>query len=222
MLRLSLPIKRAPTVFRRIAPSSTIFLRPSFRAMSGSNQTTISDAVIHDHRELEEYYEKYTNASDIKEKTEWANQFRWELARHSVGEELVLYPAMEKYMGEKGKKLADNDRADHLQCKKQLYELERTDISTPQYPTLFKELMDDLKTHMKSEEENDLIEFEKSVPEGESASMAASFSRTKMFVPTRSHPSAPDQGGPFETVAGLMAAPLDHLKDMFDAWPKKS
>jgi len=190
--------------------------------MSGSNQASISDAVIHDHRELEEYYEKYTNASTIKEKTEWANQFRWELARHSVGEELVLYPAMEKYMGEKGKKLADNDRHDHLVCKKQLYELERTDISTPAYPALFKTLMDDLKEHMKSEEENDLIEFEKAVPEGESAKMATSFSRTKMFVPTRSHPSAPDQGGPFETVAGLMAAPLDKLKDMFDAWPQKS
>jgi len=43
----------------------------------------------------------------------WANQFRWELARHSVGEELLLYPAFEKHLGAEGKKMADEDRADH-------------------------------------------------------------------------------------------------------------
>jgi hypothetical protein len=40
-----------------------------------------------------------------------------------------------------------------------------------------------------------------------------------MFVPTQSHPSAPDKP-PFETVAGLMAAPIDHLKDMFKKFPE--
>jgi hypothetical protein len=40
-------------------------------------------------------------------------------------------------------------------------------------------------------------------------------------VPSRSHPSAPDDGGPFETVAGLMAAPLDRLGDLFRKFPKK-
>ena len=49
--------------------------------------------------------------------------------------------------------------------------------------------------------------------------MANSFKRTKMFVPTQSHPSAPAKP-PFETVAGLMAAPIDHLKDMFKKFPE--
>jgi hypothetical protein len=53
------------------------------------------------------------------------------------------------------------------------------------------------------------------MPAGESEDLAASFNNTKAFVPSRSHPSAPDDGGPFETVAGLMAAPLDRLGDLF-------
>jgi len=36
--------------------------------------------------------------------------------------------------------------------------------------------------------------------------------------PVRAHPGAPDKP-PFETFAGLMAAPLDKLKDMFAKFP---
>ncbi|KAK4074669.1 hypothetical protein Purlil1_12888 [Purpureocillium lilacinum] len=35
-----------------------------------------------------------------------------------------------------------------------------------------------------------------------------------MFAPTRSHPRAPDKP-PFETVVGLMTAPLDKVRDIF-------
>jgi hypothetical protein len=43
----------------------------------------------------------------------WANEFRWELARHSPGEELVVYSAFEKKLGDEGKRMADDDRAQH-------------------------------------------------------------------------------------------------------------
>ena len=38
-----------------------------------------------------------------------------ELARHSIGEELVVYPAMEKYMGDDGVAKANHDREEHQQ-----------------------------------------------------------------------------------------------------------
>ncbi|KAG8928560.1 hypothetical protein FRC01_005739 [Tulasnella sp. 417] len=167
--------------------------------------STISDEITQDHRELEEHYGKYRTATSEKEKIQWANQFRWELARHSVGEELVLYPAFEKYLGAEGKEIADTDRAEHLEAKKLLYDLERTNVTDPNFPTLFKKLMEDLRQHMKSEEENDLVKFETAIPREESEALAKSFQRTKHFVPTRSHPNAPDKGGFFETAAGLAA-----------------
>ena len=39
-----------------------------------------------------------------------------------------------------------------------------------------------------------------------------------MFVPSRSHPSAPSKP-PFETAVGLLTAPIDHLADLFRSWP---
>ncbi len=58
--------------------------------------------------------QKYLSArGNIAEREYWANYFRWELTRHSVAEELLLYPAFEQYLGSEGKKMADEDRADH-------------------------------------------------------------------------------------------------------------
>jgi hypothetical protein len=58
--------------------------------------TTISDAIIKDHREIEQYYNEVVNSGDQDYQQRYGNQFTWELARHSVGEELVIYPAFEK------------------------------------------------------------------------------------------------------------------------------
>ncbi len=66
-----------------------------------------------------DYYGKYTEAhtaGNEKEATAWANQLVWEVARHAVGEEIVVYPLMEKHLGDEGKRLADDDRKDHLVC----------------------------------------------------------------------------------------------------------
>lgn len=74
---------------------------------------TISDAIIKDHRELEEYYNEIVNSSDHDHQQRFGNQFAWELARHSVGEELVVYPAYEKYMGDAGRDMAESDKREH-------------------------------------------------------------------------------------------------------------
>lgn len=76
--------------------------------------STISEAITKDHRELKQYYEEIVNNPDnIDHQTRYGNQFTWELARHSVAEELLIYPALEKYLGDKGKEHADHDRAEH-------------------------------------------------------------------------------------------------------------
>jgi hemerythrin superfamily protein len=75
--------------------------------------TTISAAITKDHRELEEYYNEVINSSDHDHQDRYGNQFVWELARHSIGEELIVYPAFEKYMGDEGKRMAESDRKEH-------------------------------------------------------------------------------------------------------------
>ena len=81
--------------------------------MSSANETRVMEAIKHDHAELRDYYHKILDAKDADTKARWQNQFTWELARHSIGEELVVYPAMERNMGDEGKQMADKDRTEH-------------------------------------------------------------------------------------------------------------
>jgi Hemerythrin HHE cation binding domain len=98
----------------RILYTETIAYHLSKRYYSATANTMplISEVIKNDHRELEDAYKKILNATDTNEKIKWQNQFTWELVRHSIAEELLVYPAMEKHISD-GKRLADKDRAEH-------------------------------------------------------------------------------------------------------------
>jgi hypothetical protein len=74
---------------------------------------SVSDTIKHDHRKLEEYYNNILAAKDYNTKSRWQNQFVWELARHSIAEELVVYPAIEKHIGTYRKEIAERDCQEH-------------------------------------------------------------------------------------------------------------
>ncbi|EAS33708.3 HHE domain-containing protein [Coccidioides immitis RS] len=200
----------------------TIFSRkyPFHRQFSASTATMgLSDSVKKDHRELEDYYNQIINATDDDTKIRYRNQFTWELARHSIGEELLVYPAFEKHLHLDGKKKADRDRQEHQVVKEQLKQFQNMEPTEPNFIPTIKSLMSNLSEHIKEEEAEDLPALEEALSTEESDELEKSFGRTKMFVPTRSHPSAPDKP-PFETAIGLMTAPIDMIGDMFRKFPK--
>lgn len=92
----------SPIVQKRGVATSPIAMAPG-----------ITDAIKKDHREIESYYEKIINSSDKDEQTRYQNLFTWELARHSIGEELVVYPVFEKLLTG-GVEMANKDRKEHL------------------------------------------------------------------------------------------------------------
>ncbi|KAI5462810.1 HHE domain-containing protein [Mariannaea sp. PMI_226] len=204
--------------------------------------SSISDAITKDHRELEQYYNEVINSHDMDHQERFGNQFTWELARHSVGEELIVYPAFEKYMGSKGHEMAESDRKEHhkvsgtfllleskqydtdiLKVKELLKEFQQMKPKEYEYLPKLKEIWTSLSKHMEEEESRDLPALEAALQSqsGESEAMAKSFGRTKAFVPTRSHPSAGEHP-PFETVMGLMTAPIDHIADIFRKFPDQT
>jgi len=188
--------------------------------------STVSEAITKDHRELEKYYSEIINNPDnIDHQTRYGNQFTWELARHSVAEELLIYPAMEKYLGEKGKQHAESDRKQHHQVKELLKEFQNMNAADSTYIPKLKELWSILSQHIKEEEQDDLPLLEKALAadenKGSSESLAKNFGRTKAFVPSRSHPSAGENPW-FEGPMGMLAAPIDHIADIFRKFPDET
>lgn len=209
-----------PQVTRVIVNNQFASFRARVAAMS-----TISDVIIKDHRELESYYNEVINSDDVDHKTRFGNQFTWELARHSVAEELLIYPAMEKYIGGKeGHEHAEKDRQQHHQVKELLKEFQNMKATDSGYVPKLKELWAILGQHIKEEEQDDLPALESALAKadkGTSESLAKNFGRTKMFVPSRSHPSA-GENPLFEGPMGMLAAPLDHIADIFRKFPENT
>ncbi|KAL4984870.1 hemerythrin HHE cation binding domain-containing protein [Aspergillus falconensis] len=199
------------------APKYITSLQQRFISQSPIAMTRIIDAIKQDHREIEDYYNKILSATSEKEKIQWQNQFTWELARHSIGEELVVYPVFEKNLPD-GRAMADKDRHEHNTVKEKLKQFQNMKPADPDFEPTLKSLMSTLSEHIQEEESQDLPKLEDAISSEESEKLSKSFGRTKMFVPSRSHPSAPDKP-PFETVVGLLTAPIDHLSDLFRSWP---
>ena len=98
--------------------------------------------------------------------------------------------------------------------------------SSPEFLPQLKAIWDPLAKHMKDEESIDMPALESALSTKEGGSdaseaMSTSFGRTKAFVPSRSHPSAGEHP-PFETVMGLLTAPIDHVADLFRKFPDKT
>jgi hemerythrin superfamily protein len=106
----------SPLVRAALQPQT---VRLPFNGISASSRvhvaaiSTITEAITSDHREIKDAYNQVVNSNDVDHQTRYGNQFTWELARHSIAEELIVYPAFEKYLGKEGKVMADNDRKQH-------------------------------------------------------------------------------------------------------------
>lgn len=72
----------------------------------------VSELIKNDHQELRGAYHQILSAQTNDDRVRWQNQFTWELARHSIGEELVVYPEMELKLNN-GKAMAQHDREEH-------------------------------------------------------------------------------------------------------------
>lgn len=175
---------------------------------------------------MEEYYENYQKAKgNASEQQKIANQFIWEvysrllfesanrdeqLARHHVGEELVVYPVMQKVLPD-GNDLVSKDREAHHRVAELLYKLQEKSTSDADFPQTFDEVMSELRPHLRDEEETDIPELEGKLSREESAALAKEFSKTKKLAPTRSHPYATSFEPPFETALALITAPIDKV-----------
>ena len=179
------------------------------------SQTPLEEEILKDHEELKEYYDNYKRTGDIQ----WYNEFVFELSRHSVGEELVLYPLMET-LGEEGKRLADESREEHHKAKELLSNLEKmTKGPKEDFDNAFDQLMSDLRDHMDKEERGDLQLIKDRCSVQDRNKYGKKFQFRKKIVPTRPHPMIPEKPVLLEEAMGLMLAPIDKFRDLFRSFP---
>lgn len=117
------------------------------------------DLLEQDHREVEDYFDEYETLEDAAEKGELATEICLALIVHTQIEEEIFYPAARK--ATKDDDLLDEAAVEHTGAKELISQIEATEPGDDLYDAKVKVLGDQIKHHVKEEEDKLFPEVEK-------------------------------------------------------------
>ena len=167
--------------------------------------------LTHDHREVQELFAEVEITTDPGKLRKLTDQIITELTRHSVAEEQYLYPAVRDHIPG-GDKLADKEIEDHNTVEKALKTLEKMDTDHPQFMTTFRQMSNEVRAHIKEEEEELFPQLREHATSDELRELGAKVQKAKKRAPTRPHPSSPDTP-PMNKILGAGAGVIDRVRD---------
>ncbi|POX38061.1 hemerythrin [Streptomyces sp. Ru73] len=165
-----------------------------------------------DHREVEEMFARIEAlpAGDPQRK-ELADQVTIELVRHSIAEEMHLYPAVRRCVPD-GDSIADKEIEDHTAAERTMKELESCRADEPAFDRLTRTLMNEIRSHVEDEENNLFPALRRGASAEELAELGEKVRQAKKTAPTRSHPAAPS-GPPANKILAPGAGLVDRARD---------
>lgn len=179
----------------------------------GTDGTDMVSVLVKDHDEMKQYFRELEAATDGKERRDVADKLTAEVARHSVAEEMYLYPAARKILAN-GDELIDEELEEHAQVEELLKRWESMDGDDPQFMSTYREIRDGLLHHIDEEEQPKLFpEMQAALSREEQEDLGAKITRAKKLAPTRPHPSAPDTP-PGNKILGPPTGIVDRMRDL--------
>jgi hypothetical protein len=186
-----------------------------------SDYKPIEEIIIQDHNETREVYKKYCTELVKDEKKKWYRQLIYLIAKHSIAEEVVLYPLVREKV-HNGDIMADLDIEQTRRIKEQLVNIqENVNWDSPEFDLRVKALWSDILKHMEKEETEDLKVIPLQIPLQDRIDAGRKFENRKFLAPSRPHLHVPDENPTMETLVGLLMAPIDKFKDLFVKFPTK-
>jgi hypothetical protein len=178
----------------------------------------IENLIIQDHTVIKTVYDKFKTCTIKEEAEKWRNELVYEIARHSIAEEIILYPLMRKKLPD-GENLFQNSIKEHHEVKENLYKAQGIDPYSEDFKKKVSDVMDLLMKHIQKEEKEILPSLAKHVTEEDRIKAGNSFSRRKLIVPTRPHTMVPETPPTLNSILGLLTSPIDKFRDLFTSFP---
>lgn len=152
-------------------------------------------------------------APSASERKQLVREMTVELVKHSVAEEVHLYPLIREIFPD-GDELADHEIEEHAEVEQLLKDLEKLEVDDPQYDVKVGKVIDDVRHHAREEEEDVFPRLrDKCTPE-QLHDLGDKIRHTKAIAPTHPHPSSPDTP-PGNLIAGPLAGIVDRVRDTF-------
>lgn len=181
--------------------------------------TDVIALLEHDHREVEEMFTEYAQATDAQDRRAIADKIIIELVRHSEAEEQAVYPVMRQKLTD-GDKLVEHEISEHSEAERVMKQLDGMDPDNPEFGVLMTQLMGAIREHIAEEEGTAFPQFRHAVSQDELDKLGKTVQALKKIVPTHPHPMAPDHP-PFNALLGPGAALVDRVRDMLTGRGKK-
>jgi hypothetical protein len=179
-------------------------------------QQDVIEILEQDHREVEEMFaelESLRGASTEEQKSRRktvTEQVTIELVRHSVAEEVLVYPKVaDKVSAEE----TEHAREEHAEAEKTLQRLEKLDADDPAFDDELATLMAEIRHHIEDEEGEMFAHMRQVMDADELRKLGARVEAFKKVAPTRPHPNVPNQALP-RIAAGPAASLFDRMRDL--------
>jgi hemerythrin-like domain-containing protein len=179
-------------------------------------QRDVIEVLEHDHREVEEMFGELetlrgaaTDEARARRK-ELTEQVTIELVRHSVAEEVLVYPRVEDKVSAEE---AEHAREEHAEAEETMQRLEKLDADSPDFDDELATLMQEIRHHIEDEEGQMFKHMREVLDADELTKLGANVEGFKKVAPTRPHPNVPNQ--PLSRLAAGPAASLfDRMRDL--------
>ena len=174
--------------------------------------TDMVSVLVKDHAEMKEYFRELEATTDPEQRRDIADRLTAEVVRHSVAEEMYLYPAARKALAN-GDELIDEEIEEHSEAEELLKKWEGMKGDDPQFMPTFEKIRDGLLHHIDEEEEPKLFpEMQSALSQEEQDDLGKKITAAKKLAPTRPHPSAPD-APPGDKILGVPTGIIDRVRD---------
>ena len=174
-------------------------------------QQDVVDVLSSDHREFLALIAQIQAGRDVEERRDLTDTLIAELVRHSVAEEMYVYPAMRKHLPD-GDKAVEHDIEEHKELEEAMKQLEDRDVSSAEFEQALRKLEALLADHVQDEEAEQFPELRARIPRDELVELAAKVETAKKLAPTRPHPAAPNSEL-FHKLVGPGVGLVDRLRD---------
>jgi hemerythrin superfamily protein len=134
-----------------------------------------------------------------------------ELMRHSVAEEMYVYPAMREHLPD-GDSEVQHDIEEHQQLVEVMKELEDVDAADARFLETLGRLEALLRDHVADEERDQFPQLRAQLSREQLVEIGAKVETAKKAAPTRPHPSAP-HSALFHKTVGPGVGMVDRLRD---------
>jgi hemerythrin superfamily protein len=171
----------------------------------------VVDILTADHQEVMHLIAEIWVTADPQQRRDLADTVISELVRHSVAEEMYVYPAMKEHLAD-GAEAVDHDVAEHKEIEATLKGLESADPADASFNELLRKLEATLRDHIDDEETEQFPGLRASIPHETLVEIGQKVESAKKLAPTRPHPLAPNNEV-FHKLVGPGVGLVDRLRD---------